>query len=136
MPDFPDDLLFPAGIWAAVGTGGDRHATSLRVLLFDGPVPVDDKSGPALDVFDFVDMQCGLGLEFAAVSSGSWLGRYAGDNGIVDLSAYVALDTWSGIIGIQPRLIAPEVGEVAARLGGRSLRDAGARDHVGGDHLS
>src|SRR5690349_6510739 len=94
MPDFTDDLLFPAGIWAAVGTGADRHGNTLRVLLFDGPIPVDDRTVPAPDVFDFVDMQCGIGLEFAAVSSSAWLGRYAGDDDAIDLSPYVALDAW------------------------------------------
>ena len=117
MLDLSDDLLFPAGIWAAVGTGDNRNGSTLRVLLFDGPLPVDDKTGLAPDLFDFIDMQCGLGLEFVAVSSASWLGRYAADDDAVDLSAYVALDAWSGIIGIQPRLIAPAVEDVAVRLG-------------------
>ena len=44
-----DDLLFPAGIWAAVGTGDDPAGNTLRVLLFDGPIPVDDKAGSARD---------------------------------------------------------------------------------------
>ena len=63
-------------------------------------------------------MQCGLGLEFAAVSSATWLARYAGSEDGIDRSAFVALDTWSGIIDIQPRLISPRVEDVATRLGG------------------
>ena len=113
-----DDLLFPAGIWAAVGTGDDPAGNTLRVLLFDGPIPVDDRAGSAPDTFEFIDVQCGLGLEFAAVSSATWLARYAGSEDGIDRSAFVALDAWSGIIDIQPRLISPRVEDVATRLGG------------------
>src|SRR6476659_1671735 len=112
-----DDLLFPAGIWAAVGTGDDPAGNTLRVLLFDGPIPVDDRAGSAPDTFEFIDVQCGLGLEFAAVSSATWLARYAGSEDGIDRSAFVALDVWSGIIDIQPQLISPRVEDVAARLG-------------------
>src|SRR4029078_1660358 len=80
-------------------------------------MPVYDKTACAPDVFDFIDLQCGLGLEFAAVSSATWLARYAGAADGIDHSACVALDAWSGIIDIQPQLISPRVEDVAARLG-------------------
>ena len=49
MLNFSDDLLFPAGIWAAVGNGNDGNGNTVRVLLFDGAIAVDDKTGAAPD---------------------------------------------------------------------------------------
>jgi DNA polymerase-3 subunit epsilon/ATP-dependent DNA helicase DinG len=111
-----DDALYPAGIWAVVGSDTDRPEGVLRIVLFDGAIPVEDRSGTPAEVLDFIDMHCGLGLEFAAVSSGSWLARYVGDDAALDLSAFVALDIWSGVIGIRPRLVASTCAAVADRM--------------------
>jgi hypothetical protein len=112
-----DDALYPAGIWAVVGSDTGRPVDVLRVVLFDGAIPVDDRSGTPADVLEFIDTQGGLGLEFAAVSSGSWLARYVGEDAELDPTVFVALDTWSGVIGIRPRLVAPSCEAVADRLG-------------------
>ena len=112
-----DDALYPAGIWAVVGASTGRSDAMLRVVLFDGAIPVDDRLGTPSETLEFIDMQCGLGLEFAAVSSVSWLARYAGDDASLDLSAFVALDIWSGIVGMRSRLVAPSCEAVSERLG-------------------
>ena len=111
-----DDARFPAGIWAAVGTD-DRSGATLRAVLFDGSVPVDDRSGTPAEILDFIDMQCGIGLEFAAVSSLAFLGRSIDEASTIDLTAFVALDDWSAIVGLRPRLVAPNPDDVARRLG-------------------
>jgi predicted DnaQ family exonuclease/DinG family helicase len=112
-----DDALFPVGTWAAVGTNGDNPAGVLRVLTFDGAILIEDKIGDPSQIVEFIDTQCGLGLEFATVSSAAFLTRYLAADALLDGSPFVALDEWSAIVGIRPHLVAAHADDVVLRLG-------------------
>lgn len=117
MDSFPDDSLYPVGIWAAVGTAQNRTSAALRVLLFDRGTPLEDRTGTAAEIFDFVDTQCGLGLELAAVSSTAFLARYLDGEIDTEGAPFVALDDWAAIVGVRPHLVASQPDAIAARLG-------------------
>jgi predicted DnaQ family exonuclease/DinG family helicase len=119
MPPAREDALFPAGIWAAIGPAESVLADGIRVLLHDGAIQIDDRSGPADEILDFLDIQCGLGLELIATSSASSIDGRLGSTPAqsLDPSRFVFVDEWSAILGIKPSNVPPAVESVSGRLG-------------------
>lgn len=117
MVSLPHDSTFPVGIWAAVGAAKSSADKVLRVYLFEGTVPLDDRNGSATEIVQFLDTQCGLGLDFVSVSSNAFLAQYIGDGAETNGVPFAFLDEWAAITGLRPHLIPPFPDEVARRLG-------------------
>jgi predicted DnaQ family exonuclease/DinG family helicase len=112
-----DDVLYPPGIWAAVGAAEPGSSATVRVLLFDGSIGIEERDGTARDALDFLDVQCGLGLELIAATTSTSIDGFSSASAAIDASRFVYVDEWSAILDIKPRVVGPTAEAVARRLG-------------------